>query len=132
MKILITILLASIFAFIWMLEYEWSFNLWKIEVKEAHWVLDVDVSFIEKSVDYILYVPDILYNKNKDSIKEYVSKYFIIKDKDIFILIAFMYHLIFITFIYLITSIFPIKKDKRNLIILVIITYIILIYFISQ
>ena len=132
MKILITILLASIFAFIWMLEYDWSFNLSKIEVKESHWVLDVDVSFIEKSVDYILYVPDILYNKNKDNIKECITKYFTIKDKDIFILISFIYHLIFISFLSLVTSIFPMKNDKRNLIILVISSYIILIYFISK
>ena len=130
MKILIILLIASFFALIWMLKFGWSFDVWLIGVKDAEWIFAVDVSFMKQSINYFFYIPELLYNMGKENIKEFISQYFTIKDKEIYTLVIFIFHFLAISTIYLMTKIFPMKKDKRLLTILIIVWYLVLTYFI--
>ncbi len=125
MKIIASILIASIITLIWILKFEWHLNFWVINLIWYDNTFNTNLSFIKISTDYIYHIPNIIYDLNKDFIQKILN----IDDKETFLLIVFTFFLIFSWFLIYILKYFPKKNDRIYLVLWVISLFFIIVEF---
>lgn len=93
MNIILSILVAWFFTLLWLLKLQWYFEIWKIDLVGVENIFEVDLSFIKHSINYIFYIPELIFDNEKSWIKEYFAKYINLSEQEIFIWVIFVYHL---------------------------------------
>jgi hypothetical protein len=127
-----SILIAWIFTIFWLLKFQGYFEIWKIDLIKIDWTFEVNLSFIKYTMDYIFYFCWLIFDLNKEAIKEYFSKYTLLTNKDVYIIIVFLFHFIFTFILTWILKLFPGHNDRRYFTLWVITIYLLLIYFVKS
>jgi len=125
MKIIVTILIALVFTLIWLLKYEWYFNLWVVNVIWYDDTFDADLSFLKTATDYTLYMPESIYNLEKENIKSTLK----FDDKTTYLMIIFTFFAIITWIVMYAIRLFPKKEDKIYLVLGVIASYYLIVEF---
>lgn len=123
MRILVSILFAWIFTLLWLLKFEWYLDVWTVNLVNADWTFDTNLSFIKQASDYIFYLPDLVFEFSRVYIKEQLSQYITLWNKDIYIFVMFLYHFIGIFVIAQILRVFVTYHQRLYAIITIIILY---------
>jgi hypothetical protein len=93
MNIILSILVALFFTLFWLLKLQWYFEIWKIDLVGVENIFEVDLSYIKHSINYIFYIPELIFNNEKVLIKEFFIKYINLSEQEIYIWVMFFYHL---------------------------------------
>lgn len=128
MNIILSILVASTFTLFWLLKFQWFFDFWKVNLINIDWTFDADFSNITNIINYIFYIPDILFNLGKDTIKNFFSKYLSLNNTEIYLWLMFIYHIILSLIIELFARMFWWYKHKKYIVLLMIWLYLWIIY----
>lgn len=123
MRLIVSILIAWIFTLFWLLKFEWYFDFWTINIVEKDWTFDTDFSFIKNSLTYIYYIPDFIFEYSNIYIKEYFLQYYTLTNRDTYIFVMYIYHLINIFIISQILRVFVTHRQRQLAILTIIILY---------
>lgn len=128
MRLIVSILVGMIFTLFWLLKLEWWYDLWIVNLINIDWTFDVNLSFIKTFADFILYLPEIIINWEKESIREFLDKYIILWDLELYLLVIFLFHFTLSYFIWFFSSIFTWYNVKLYLTIMSVSAYILFIF----
>lgn len=131
MKLITSILIAWIFTLFWLLKFQGYFEIWKVDLIKIDWTFEVNFSFIKYTMDYIFFFCWLIFDSNKEIIKESFSKYTVLTNKDVYVFIVFLFHFIFTFMLTWILKLFPGHNDRKYFTFWVLIMYLLLIYFVK-
>jgi len=130
MKIISAILIALIFTLVWLLKFEWYINMWIVNLIGYDDTFDADLGgFFVTITNYIYYFPELIYNSEKESIKNILLGNYSLDDKDVYLWIIFIFFWIFTSIIIYILKFFYKKSDKIYLVLWIIISYLLIAEF---
>ena len=92
MKIIISILISLIFALFWLLKFKWYFDLWTVNLVNIDWTFDANLTIIKHLFDYIYFLPDLIFNSEKENIMQFLSEYRIFSEQEVYISLLFYYN----------------------------------------
>ncbi|MFK7779854.1 MAG: hypothetical protein QM490_01790 [Candidatus Gracilibacteria bacterium] len=130
MRLIISILIAGIFTLFGLLKFKGYFELGKVNLINMDGTFEVNFSSIKQITDYIFYIPQLIFDSEKESLKEYFSRYTSLSNQDIYISIVFLFHFIFIFSLTQFLKIFAGYTDKKYFAIGIVIMYFLSIYFV--
>lgn len=128
MNIILSILIASFLALLWLLNFQWYFDLSVVNIINIDWTFDADLSWVKHTIDFVLYIPEQIFNIEKELIKELFSKYINLTKQEIYVWIMFLFHLILSLIIEVFAKIVWWYNHKKHVIIWMILFYLFLIY----
>lgn len=131
-NIVVSIIIALFFSMLWILKYQWSFNLWVSNFVWYDDTFNVDFSFLKISANYTFYLTDLLYNSYRDLLKENITKFFLIENQEIYTLVVFSFFFLVSIISSLILKLLPVQRDKIYFVIWLITFYYVLVWILKN
>lgn len=132
MKLILSILIAWIFTLFWVMKFNGYFDFWIVNLIDLDWTFEFDFSFIKYTLDYIFYIPELIFENEKTNIQLFFSEYSQLTNNETLIFIMFLFHLIITYLIFIIVSVFKWYKDKKIVSLLIISLYFLFIYIVQK
>lgn len=122
MKIIAAILIAMIFTLVWLLKFEWYFNIWVVNLIWYDDTFDANLGFLESSTDLVYYFPDLIFEKKQEFLTNFLS----VDKKQAYLILVNLFFLIISWFIIYILRYFPKRNDRIYLVLWIIISYLLI------
>ncbi|MCD5380368.1 hypothetical protein LR004_00415 [Candidatus Gracilibacteria bacterium] len=130
MKIFISIAIGLIFIMVAQLNSNGVFNLGELHFLGMKEMGTYDFSSVQKTVDKLLLIPDIIHNSLNSNIIVLFNGFITLNQSQILFGITFLYYFLFTFILGSIASRFRLEKDKRNIVLLIIFAYCLILFFI--
>ena len=87
MKIISIILITLLFTLLWLMKFEWYFNIWVVNLIGYDDTFNTNLNFLKTTVNYIFFMPELIYNSEKETIKDFFSWHYSLTNKEIFLFV---------------------------------------------
>lgn len=127
MKLIVSILIAWLFALLGLFKFQWYFDIWEVHFINS--IFSINLSFLKNIIDYIFYFPELIFNTKLETIKLWWWKN--LNEQDIYVIIISWFYFLFSFILLQILKFFPWHNDRRFIVLWVMIWYILLTYFVK-
>jgi hypothetical protein len=131
MKIIAIILITLLFTLFWLMKFEWYFDIWEINLVGYDDTFNTNFNFIKTTFDYIYYVPETVYNSEKENLKNLFSTFHSLGNKEVYLLVITLFFWFFVSILTYLLKFFPRKSDKIYLVLWTSISYLLIVEFIK-